>query len=70
VSKYQHLILAFVKYSMCEELFFDEENNLDKSSLQMSDADIAAANMHHSRKTAESQYACQMNAIQNIQTDK
>ncbi len=55
---------------MCEELFFDEENNLDKSSLQMSDADIAAANMHHSRKTAESQYACQMNAIQNIRTDK
>jgi hypothetical protein len=48
VSKYRHLILAFVKYSMCEELFFDEENNQDKSSSHMSDADIAAASMHHS----------------------
>jgi len=51
---------------MCEELFFDEENNLDKSSLQMSNTDITAANMHHSRKIAESQYARQMNAIQNV----
>jgi hypothetical protein len=33
---------------MCKELFFDEENNLNKSFLQMSDADIAATNMHHS----------------------
>ena len=36
----------------------------------MSDADIAAANMHHSRKTAESQYARQTNAIHNVRTDK
>ncbi len=27
VLTYRHLILAFVKYSMCEELFFDKENN-------------------------------------------
>jgi hypothetical protein len=33
---------------MCEELFFDEENNLDKSFLQMSDANITAANMYYS----------------------
>jgi len=66
VSKYQHLILAFVKYSICEELFFDEENNQDKSSLHMSDADIAAASMHHSRKTAEFTYAHQTNTIRNV----
>jgi superfamily II DNA helicase RecQ len=70
VSKYRHLILAFVKYSMCEELFFDEENNQDKSSSHMSDADIAAASMHHSRKTAEFTYARQTNTIRNVRTDK
>jgi len=33
---------------MCEELFFDKENNLNKSFLQMFDADIVAVNMYHS----------------------
>ncbi len=37
---------------MCEKLFFDDEPDRE-----MSNADIAAASMHHSRKTAEYKYA-------------
>ncbi len=57
VSSYKYLILAFVRYSICEELFFNEENNQDRLKLNMSDANIAVVNMHHSRKTVELTYA-------------
>jgi len=55
---------------MCEELFFDDESDRDQSFAHMSDADIAAASMHHSRKTAEYTYARQTNTIRNVRTDK
>ncbi len=55
---------------MYEKLFFDDEPDRDKLFVQMSNADIAAASMHHSRKTAEYKYARQTNTIRNVCTDK
>ncbi len=48
---------------MCKELFFNEENNLNKLSVQMSDANIAVVNMHYFQKIAKSQYARHTNLI-------
>ncbi len=36
----------------------------------MSDADIAAASMHHSRKTVKYKYARQTNTIRNVRINK